>query len=134
MEATQLSRIPASHSDAVFKTFIEAALLIVLSIAHLIVGFSFAALLVGTLLLVAISLACDAYLFGSLGRAFAARREFHFKVSPFIVTATALFFLMPADDDADKLVRWLLAAGIGGLVIGLLNLGKKSPDHREQLS
>jgi hypothetical protein len=113
----------ARRNDAVFKTFVEAALLLALSIGHLTVGFSFGALLAATALLVAASLAADAYLFGSIGRAFAARRALHFKASPFIVAATALFFLLPAETDADKLVRWLLAAGIGGTLTGLLNLG-----------
>jgi hypothetical protein len=134
VDAFQLSASQTKHSDAVFKTFVEAALLIVFSLAHLIVGFSFAAVVVGSVLLVVISLACDVYLFGSIGRAFAARRAFHFKASPFIVAATALFFIMPAENEADRFVRWLLAAGIGGVVTGLLNLSKKSDEYREQTS
>jgi hypothetical protein len=115
--------LEARSYDAVFKTFVEAALLLALSVGHLTVGVSFGVLLASTALLVTASLAADAYLFGSIGGAFAARRALHFKASPFVVAATALFILLPADTDADKLVRWLLAAGIGGAVTGLLNLG-----------
>ena len=119
----QVGAPEARRYDAVFKTFVEAALLLALSIGHLTAGFSFGALVAATVLLVAGSLAADAYLFGSIGRAFAVRGALHFKASPFIVAATVLFFLAPAETDADKLVRWLLAAGIGGAVTGLLNLG-----------
>jgi hypothetical protein len=112
-----------ASSDAVFKTFVEAGLLLALSAAHLAVGLSLTFLLAVTLVLVAGSLATDAYLFSSVGRAFAARRRLHFKASPFLVAATILFFLLPAESPADKIVRFALAAGLGGIVTGLLNLG-----------
>ena len=115
---------PAAVSDAVFKTLVEGVLLLGLSIAHFAIGFSLAALIVGTILLVIGSLAADAYLFGSVGRAFAARRALHFKSSPFLVAALLVFFLLPAEGDAEKFVRFALAAGIGGVVTGLLNLGQ----------
>ena len=115
---------PAAISDAVFKTLVEGMLLLGLSIAHFAVGLSFGALIVAGALLVIGSLAADAWLFGSIGRAFAARRALHFKSSPFLVAALLVFYLLPADGDGDKLVRFALAAGIGGIVTGLLNLGE----------
>lgn len=113
-----------SLSDAVFKTLVEGAVLIGLSIAHLVIGFPVGALVVGTILLVIGSLAADAYLFGSVGRAFAARRALHFKSSPFMVAAVLIFLLLPVEGSGDKFVRFALAAGIGAVVTGLLNLGQ----------
>ena len=115
--------LEARRSDAVFKTFAEAAVLLALASAHLVAGFSFGFLIVATFVILIGSLAADAYLFGSIGRAFAVRRQLHFKASPFLVAAAILFFLLPANGSADQLVRFALAAGVGGLVTGLLNLG-----------
>ena len=112
----------AERADALFKTFVEAALLIALSLVHLAFDLSVAALLGAMALLVAATLAADSYLFGSIGRAFAVRRSFHFKLAPFLVAGAVLLFLLPRDDDADKLVIFALAAGLGGVVTGLLNL------------
>jgi len=109
-------------SDAVFKTFVEGAVLIGLSVAHLAIGFPIGTLVVGTIVLVIGSLAADAYLFGSVGRAFAARRALHFKSSPFMVAAVLTFLLLPVEADGDKFVRFALAAGVGAVVTGLLNL------------
>jgi hypothetical protein len=115
---------PAAVSDAVFKTLVEGVLLLGLAIAHFAIGLSFGALIAAGILLLIGSLAADAYLFGSIGRAFAARRALHFKASPFLVAALLVFFLLPAEGDGEKLVRFALAAGIGGIVTGLLNLGE----------
>ena len=121
--ATRARPSPAAISDAVFKTLVEGMLLLGLAIAHFAVGLSFGALIAAALLLVVLSLVADAWLFGSIGRGFAARRALHFKSSPFLVAALLVFYLLPADGDGDKLVRFALAAGIGGVVTGLLNLG-----------
>lgn len=123
-EAARARPSPAAISDAVFKTLVEGMLLLGLSIAHFAVGLPFGALIAAGALLVIGSLAADAWMFGSIGRAFAARRALHFKSSPFLVAALLVFYLLPADGDADKLVRFALAAGIGGIVTGLLNLGE----------
>ena len=114
----------AAISDAVFKTFVEGALLVGLSAAHLAIGLSLGTLIVGAAVLLVGSVAADSYLFGSVGRAFAARRALHFKTSPFLLAAVLLFFLLPAEETADQLVRFALAAGIGGIATALLNLGK----------
>jgi hypothetical protein len=107
----------------VFKTFVEAALLLAISGAYFAMGVSFGILVIAAIVLVIGSLVADHYLFGSVGRAFAARRRLHFKASPFIVVATLLFFILPAETDGDKFVRFALAAGVGGMITGLLNLG-----------
>jgi hypothetical protein len=112
----------AQRSDAVFKTFVEAALLLAIAGAYFVTNVSFGILVVASIALVIGSLAADAYLFGSVGRAFAARRRLHFKASPFIVMATLFYFILPAETDLDKFVRFALAAGVGGIVTGLLNL------------
>lgn len=116
----------AERSDAVFKTFVEAALLIVISVAHLAVGFSTGGMILAMLVLVAASLAADAYLFDSIGRSYATRRTLHFKASPFVAAAVLLFFVLPIENEGDKIVRFTLAAGIGGVITGLLNLGGPS--------
>ena len=118
------SPLPAAVSDAVFKTLVEGVLLLGLAVAQMTIGFPLGTLIAGTVLLVIGSLAADAYLFGSIGRAFAARRALHFKASPFLLAAVLVFLLLPADGDAEKFGRFALAAGIGGIVTGLLNLGK----------
>lgn len=115
---------PAAISDAVFKTLVEGALLLGLAVAQMTIGFPLGTLIAGAILLVIGSLAADAYLFGSIGRAFSARRALHFKSSPFLVAALLVFFLLPAEGDSDKFARFALAAGIGGVVTGLLNLGQ----------
>jgi hypothetical protein len=125
--ATRTRPSPAAVSDAVFKTLVEGVLLLGLAIAQMTIGFSLGTLIAGTILLVIGSLAADAYLFGSVGRAFAARRALHFKISPFLVAALLVFYLLPADSDGEKFVRFALAAGIGGVVTGLLNLGQGRP-------
>ena len=126
MNAHAGSTLSASErSDAVFKTFVEAALLIALSVAHLAVELPTGILVSAMVVLMALSLASDAYLFGSIKRAFAARRALHFKVSPFLVAGVILFFILPIENEGDKIVRFALAAGLGGIATGFLNLSAR---------
>jgi hypothetical protein len=123
-DATRPQPSTAVISDAVFKTFIEGVVLIALSIAHLTIGFSFGALIVAAIALLIGSLVADSYLFGSIGRAFAARRAIHFKSSPLLLAAVLIFYFLPVESDSDKLIRFALAAGLGGVATALLNLDK----------
>ena len=120
---------PAAISDAIFKSLVEGVLLLALAIAQMAVGFSLGPLIAGAVLLVIGSLAADSYLFGSVARAFAARRALHFKSSPFLVAALLVFFLLPAENDSEKFARFALAAGIGGIITGLLNFGEGRRAH-----
>ena len=117
---------PGERKDAVVKTLAEGGVLLAMTAVHLAMDLPVSALLLAVAVLLAGSLMADVYLFGSLGRAFAARRALHFKVSPFLVAAVLLFFLLPAENDGDKIVRFALAAGMGGVVTGLLNLERRS--------
>ncbi|QPQ55506.1 hypothetical protein IC614_02570 [Allosphingosinicella flava] len=129
MTSAQSEVTAAERSDAVFKTFVEAVLLLLLSAAHLIVGLKIGFLIMAVSLLVVGSLATDAYLFGSVSKGFAARRALDFKASPIALAAAILFATFPVENDSDKMVRFLLAAGIGGVVMGLLNLGNGKRAH-----
>ncbi len=122
-------RADADHENAIFTNIAQGVAFLVLVGFYFVFDLSIGQFFLIALVVIPLWFVADHFLFGSISRAFAARRKLDYKLLPIIILAPVAYLAMPVSDEARGALALGVAVAGGAIITALLNRRAKGANH-----